>query len=203
MLTSLPNLLTLSRIAIIPVIVALFFVGAGWAAWATCALFALAAITDYFDGYFARTRAEVSMIGKFLDPIADKLLVSAVLFLLVAFGRLQGVSILPAVLILLREVLVSGLREFLAGINVGVPVSRLAKWKTTIQMVALGVLIVDKAAPAALMLPTVGAVGLWLAGILTLVTGWDYMRAGWSHMQGPPERQATRQPVGKTAAGTG
>ena len=203
MLTSLPNLLTLSRIAIIPVIVALFFVSAGWAAWASCALFALAAITDYFDGYFARTRAEVSMIGKFLDPIADKLLVSAVLFLLVAFGRLQGVSILPAVLILLREVLVSGLREFLAGINVGVPVSRLAKWKTTIQMVALGVLIVDKAAPSALMLPTIGAIGLWLAGILTLVTGWDYMRAGWRHMQGPPERQASRPPVGKTAAGTG
>ncbi|MDR3519234.1 MAG: CDP-diacylglycerol--glycerol-3-phosphate 3-phosphatidyltransferase [Azospirillaceae bacterium] len=186
MLTSLPNILTLSRIAVIPLVIALFFVRTEWAAWTNGFLFAAAAITDYFDGYLARARDQTSVIGKFLDPIADKLLVSAVLFMLVAVGRLNGLSVLPAVVILLREVLVSGLREFLAGLNVGVPVSRLAKWKTTLQMFALGFLIVGNTVAIDLPLQMIGVIGLWIAGLLTLVTGWDYMRVGWIHMIEPP-----------------
>lgn len=182
MLTSLPNLLTLSRIAVIPFVVGLLFVDADWAAWTTCGLFALAAITDYFDGRLARAWAQESVIGKFLDPIADKLLVSAVLFLSVATGRVTGVSVLAAVVILLREVLVSGLREYLAGLNVGVPVTRLAKWKTAIQMVALGFLIVGDHGPSWLPITTIGLVGLWAAAALTLITGWDYTVVGLRHM---------------------
>jgi cardiolipin synthase len=195
MLTSLPNILTLSRIAVIPVVIGLFFIHAAWAAWSACALFAAAAITDYLDGYLARSLAQVSVIGRFLDPIADKLLVSATLFMLVAVDKLSGADVLPAVVILLREVMVSGLREFLAGIHVGVPVSRLAKWKTAIQMVALGVLIVGDDGPAALPVRDIGVVGLWAAGLLTLITGWDYLRAGWPHMTGPADLPAPR-PLG-------
>ena len=103
MLTSLPNLLTLSRIIVIPIIIGLFFVREHWAAWTACVLFAAAAITDYVDGYLARSWSQVSLVGKFLDPIADKLLVAAVLFMLVAVDKLNGISVLPAVVILLRE----------------------------------------------------------------------------------------------------
>ena len=187
MLTSLPNLLTLSRIVVIPIIIGLFFVREHWAAWTACVLFSVAAITDYVDGYLARSWSQVSIVGKFLDPIADKLLVAAVLFMLVAVDKLNGISVLPAVVILLREVLVSGLREFLAGIRVGMPVSRLAKWKTAIQMVALGILIVGKDGPVGIPVQEIGEIGLWAAGLLTLITGWDYMQAGWKHMNEEPE----------------
>lgn len=197
MLTSLPNLLTLSRIAIIPVVVGLFYIPEAWAAETACALFAGACITDYFDGYLARMWAQESVIGKFLDPIADKLLVSATLIMLVGVGRLTGISILAAVVILLREVLVSGLREYLAGLNVGVPVTRLAKWKTTIQMVALGFLIVGDYGPANLPVTLIGTLGLWVAAILTFVTGWDYMRAGLKHMMA--EQPAKRAKNGGSA----
>lgn len=182
MLTSLPNLLTLSRIAVIPVVVGLFYIPEAWAAWTACALFAAAAVTDYIDGWLARAWEQESVIGKFLDPIADKLLVSATLFMVVAFDRLSGLSVLPAVVILLREVLVSGLREYLAGLNVGVPVTSLAKWKTAVQMVALGFLIVGDHGPAALPVTAIGTVGMWIAALLTLVTGWDYTRVGIRHM---------------------
>ncbi|HEY0832705.1 MAG TPA: CDP-diacylglycerol--glycerol-3-phosphate 3-phosphatidyltransferase [Azospirillum sp.] len=186
MMTSLPNLLTLSRIAVIPLVVGLFYVPEPWAAYTACTLFGAACITDYFDGYLARAWEQESMIGKFLDPIADKLLVAATLIMLVGFGRLTGFSILAAVVILLREVLVSGLREYLAGLNVGVPVTRLAKWKTTIQMVALGFLIVGDYGPAEIPSAFIGVAGLWAAAILTIVSGWDYMRAGLKHMTAPP-----------------
>lgn len=182
MLTSLPNLLTLSRIAVIPLIIGLLYVPGAWAAWAAFILFSAAGITDYFDGYLARIWSQVSVIGRCLDPIADKLLVSATLFMLVAVDRLTGVAVLPAVVILLREVMVSGLREFLAGVNVGVPVSRLAKWKTAIQMVALALLIVGDHGPVWLPVVDLGTFGLWVAGTLTLITGWDYMHAGFLHM---------------------
>ena len=128
MLTSLPNLLTLSRIAVIAPVTALFYVPEAWAAWTALGLYAVACITDYFDGWLARAWEQESAIGQFLDPIADKLLVSAVLVMVVATDRLTGLSVIPAVVILLREVLVSGLREYLATLNVGVPVTRLAKW---------------------------------------------------------------------------
>ncbi|EWY41122.1 CDP-diacylglycerol--glycerol-3-phosphate 3-phosphatidyltransferase [Skermanella stibiiresistens SB22] len=204
MLTSLPNLLTLSRIIVIPIIIGLFFVREHWAAWTACGLFALAAITDYFDGYLARSWSQVSLVGKFLDPIADKLLVAAVLFMLVAVDKLSGVAVLPAVVILLREVLVSGLREFLAGIRVGMPVSKLAKWKTAIQMVALGILIVGDDGPPNLPVQAIGEAGLWAAGLLTLITGWDYMRAGWKHMneEREPEPDPVARPVEPHAATT-
>ena len=185
MITSLPNLLTLSRILVIPVLVALFFVPGNGAKWGVLALFTLAGITDYFDGYFARTRRQISALGRFLDPVADKLLVASVILLLVAFGRIANWSVLPALVILCREILVSGLREFLAELRVPVPVSRLAKWKTGIQMVAIGFLIVGDAAPPIFQAIIIGTVGLWIAAVLTLVTGYDYLRAGMKYMTRP------------------
>jgi cardiolipin synthase len=182
MLTSLPNLLTLSRIVAIPLIVATFYLGGDLPRWAACFLFVAAAITDFFDGYLARRRNIVSSFGRFLDPIADKLLVAAVLLMLTAFHRLSEITVLPALVILLREILVSGLREFLAELKVGMPVSRLAKWKTGIQMTALPVLLVGDAAPPWLPAQDVGELCLWAAAVLTLITGWDYLRAGLKHM---------------------
>lgn len=183
MVTSLPNLLTYSRIAAIPVLIALFYIPEAWAAWTCLVIYAAAAITDYFDGKLARAWGATSMIGRLLDPIADKMLVTAVLFMLAAFDRLQGWSIVPAVIILLREVLISGLREFLAGMNArGLPVTALAKWKTTIQMLAIGFLIVGETGTRAfhgqLPVTEIGIAGIWIAAVLTLVTGWTYLREG-------------------------
>jgi cardiolipin synthase len=182
MLTSLPNLLTLLRIVIIPVLVPLFYLEGAYPRWLACGLFGLAAITDYFDGYLARHRNEVSPLGRFLDPIADKLLVAAVILMLVGRGGIEGVVILPALVILCREILVSGLREYLAEIRVPMPVSNLAKWKTVIQMFALGFLIVGDTGPAVLPVQTIGEVGLWIAALLTFITGYDYLRRGLKHM---------------------
>ena len=185
-LTSVPNLLTLSRILAIPVVVASFYVPGDYARWFGCALFAAAGVTDWLDGHVARRWSQQSEIGRFLDPIADKLLVAATLFMLVAKHRFSGEwAILPALVILCREILVSGLREYLAGLRVGLPVSRLAKWKTAIQMVAIGVLIVGSAGPAFLPVTGIGELLLWIAALLTLVTGYDYLRAGLAHMTRP------------------
>lgn len=186
MLLNLPNLLTLYRIAIIPILLIFLYADATWARWIALLLFISAGATDYLDGYLARNRGQVSALGRFLDPIADKLLVSAVILILVAVDRVTGLTILPALVILCREILVSGLREYLAEIQVPMPVSRLAKWKTTIQMVALGFLIVGDAGPAFLPVQTIGEVGIWLAALLTLVTGYDYLSRGLKHMM-PPE----------------
>lgn len=183
MVTSLPNLLTLSRIVVIPLVIATFYVDDPLARWVACGLFVAAAVTDWFDGYIARSRNQVSAFGRFLDPIADKLLVAAVLFMLVAFERVSGWSELPALVILLREILVSGLREFLAEVRIGMPVSRLAKWKTGIQMVALPVLLVGPAGPKVLPVQEIGEVCLWVAAALTLITGWDYLRSGLRHLR--------------------
>ena len=188
-LTSLPNLLTLSRILVIPVVVATFWVEGDFARWFACALFSAAGFTDWLDGHVARRWQQQSEIGRFLDPIADKLLVAATLFMLTAFSRLPGDALLPALVILCREILVSGLREYLAGVRVGLPVSRLARWKTTIQMVAIGFLIVGDAGPGFLHVTVTGELLLWLAALLTLVTGYDYLRAGFVHMTRPPRRQ--------------
>src|SRR5579859_598112 len=185
MLKSLPNLLTLSRIVAIPVIVATFYVAGGTARWMACILFIAAAITDFFDGYLARRQNMVSSLGRFLDPIADKLLVAAVLLMLTAFHRLTQISVLPALVILLREILVSGLREYLAELRVGMPVSALAKWKTGVQMTALPLLLVGDEAPNWIAAQTLGEVCLWVAAVLTLITGWDYLQAGLKHMQEP------------------
>src|SRR6201996_1111061 len=147
-LTSLPNLLTLSRILAIPLVIATFYVQGDAARWFGCALFSAAGFTDWLDGHMARRWQQQSEIGRFLDPIADKLLVAATLLMLAATGRLPNGALLPAVVILCREILVSGLREYLAGLRVGLPVSKLAKWKTAIQMVAIGILIVGDAGPS-------------------------------------------------------
>jgi CDP-diacylglycerol---glycerol-3-phosphate 3-phosphatidyltransferase len=184
-LTSLPNLLTFSRILAIPLVVVTFYLSGDYGRWLGCALFAAAAVTDWLDGHVARLWQQQSEIGRFLDPIADKLLVSATLLMLTATGRLSAEAVLPALVILCREILVSGLREYLAGLSVGVPVSRLAKWKTTIQMIAIGFLIVGDAGPKALPIVTIGETLLWAAALLTLVTGYDYLRAGLSHMTRP------------------
>ncbi len=192
MLTTLPNLLTLSRILVIPLLVITFYLAQPWGSWIGCALFALAAFTDWLDGRLARLWQQQSELGRFLDPIADKLLVAAALFMLAALQRISPAAIFPALVILGREILVSGLREYLAGLRVGVPVSRLAKWKTAIQMIAIGVLLVGDAGPAFLPVRGIGELLLWIAAVLTLVTGYDYLRAGLSHM-------SDREPAVKTA----
>jgi len=182
MITGLANQLTLLRIAAVPVIVALFYLHTPLGYWLACGLFSLAAVTDFIDGYVARTLRQQSAFGRFLDPLADKLLVSATLLMLVGFGQIKGLVILPAVVILCREILVSGLREFLAGVQVGLPVSQLAKWKTMLQMTAIGFLIVGDTGPSWLPVRLIGETGLWLAAALTLVTGYDYFRAGFGHI---------------------
>lgn len=182
MLTSLPNLLTLFRIVAIPGIVALFFLESDLGQYLACGLFGIAAITDFFDGYLARAYGQQSSFGQFLDPVADKLLVASALLMATAFGQIGGMTLLPAVVILCREILVSGLREFLASLQIGVPVSTLAKWKTMIQMFAIGFLIVGDSGPDALPTRLIGEWGLWAAAVLTLITGYDYLRASLHHL---------------------
>jgi cardiolipin synthase len=169
----------------IPAVVATFYVSGDYARWFACALFSAAAVTDWLDGHMARRWEQQSEIGRFLDPIADKLLVSATLFMLTAFGRLSAEAVLPALVILCREILVSGLREYLAELRVGMPVSRLAKWKTLIQMVAIGFLIVGDAGPGFMPVTAIGETLLWVAALLTLVTGYDYLQSGLRHMARP------------------
>src|ERR1700722_3555572 len=180
--TTLPNLLTISRILAVPLLVGTFYLPGREAPWIACALFTAACITDWLDGHFARRWKQQSEIGRFLDPIADKLLVAAVLFMLAAFARISALAIFPALVILSREILVSGLREYLAGLRVRVPVSKLAKWKTGIQMVAIGVLLVGNAGPDVLPVQATGEILLWVAALLTILTGYDYLRAGLHHM---------------------
>lgn len=185
MLSSLPNLLTLSRIFAVPLFVILMW-NASWLGYtAAFALYCLAGFTDYLDGYLARAQGTVSRLGVFLDPVADKIMVAAVLVMLVHNDHVPGWHVIPAMVIILREITVSGLREFLATARVSLPVSELAKWKTTFQMVALGALILAPASAhwwPALPSQAVGLICLWLAGALTLITGWDYLRIGIRHM---------------------
>jgi CDP-diacylglycerol--glycerol-3-phosphate 3-phosphatidyltransferase/cardiolipin synthase len=180
---SLPNILTLSRIFAVPLLVALMWPVGGWFDYALAfGLYCLMGITDYFDGYLARAKGTVSRLGMFLDPIADKIMVAAVIVMLVFTRRIDGVHIVAGLIILLREIMVSGLREFLAGLQISVPVSQLAKWKTTFQLVALGALILGGATPQWPWVHQIGIVSLWAAALLTLVTGWDYLRVGLRHM---------------------
>jgi cardiolipin synthase len=195
MLWNLPNLLTLSRIAAIPGLVALVAWHRPGGDIAACAVFAVAAITDWLDGRIARAQQLQSDLGRMLDPIADKLLVGATLMVLAGMGRLREYGLYPAIVIMCREILVSGLREYLAGLSVGLPVTRLAKWKTGLQMAALGTLLAGDTGAAYLglqILPVgmIGTVMLWAAALLTLVTGWDYLMAGLRHAA--PGRTAVR-----------
>ena len=185
MLTNIPNLLTLSRIVSIPLIILTFYIDYPYGNWIGVGVLAYAGVTDFFDGYVARVMSQQSAMGKFLDPIADKLLVGALLVMLVAFDRIPGFAVLPAVIILCREILVSGLREFLSEVKISVPVSRLARWKTALQMITLGFLISGSAGPMFGPLSTteVGVIGLWIAALLTLMTGYDYLRVGLRHVE--------------------
>jgi cardiolipin synthase (CMP-forming) len=194
---TLPNILTLSRIFAVPLLGFLLW----WPGWQmgyalAFGLYCLMGVTDYFDGYLARSSGAVSKLGMFLDPIADKIMIAAVILVLTAQGFLRGpyvgdMHVIAGLIILVREIAVSGLREFLGGLQVSVPVSKLAKWKTTFQFIALGALILGGALPAwnvhladlEMNVPhTVGLATLWGAAILTLVTGWDYLRVGLKHM---------------------
>ena len=206
---ALPNLLTYARIAAVPAVVGALFCqavleGPLWLRWVSLAIFLVAAATDALDGYIARVWEQQSSFGRMLDPIADKLLVSSCLLMLAADDTIKGWSLWAAIVILCREVLVSGLREYLAELNVRVQVTRLAKWKTTMQLVAVGFLIAGEAGdaviPATVTIPTfltngvfvgtqtlglvtfVGITLLWLSALLTLYTGWDYFRAGVKHL---------------------
>jgi cardiolipin synthase len=192
MLTTLPNLLTLSRIVAIPLVIATFYLPSPYGPWIGCGLFALAGFTDWLDGHMARRWHQQSELGRFLDPIADKLLVAAILFMLAALQRISAPAIFPALVILAREILVSGLREHLATIKVRVPVSRLAKWKTGLQMTAIGLLLVGDAGPSALPVTLIGELLLWAAALLTLVTGYDYLRAGLAHMSNDAPVEAAK-----------
>jgi cardiolipin synthase (CMP-forming) len=196
MLTTLPNLLTLSRIAAIPLVIVTFYLPAPYGPWIGCGLFALAGFTDWLDGRLARLWKQQSELGRFLDPIADKLLVAAILFMLAALQRISPPTVFPALVILGREILVSGLREHLAALKVRVPSSRLAKWKTGLQMGAIGVLLVGDAGPAYLPVTWIGELMLWAAAGLTLVTGYDYLRAGLVHMADATPPVETAKPSG-------
>lgn len=192
---SLPNLLTLSRIVVIPLVIATFYVEhldpwtVRWTAWA---LFTVAGVSDFFDGYLARRWNQVSALGRFLDPIADKLLVAAILILLAGFDRIAPVSYIPAVIILCREILVSGLREFLAELRVSMPVTKLAKWKTTFQMLALPLLLLGDLDPWGVPTYMAGEICLWIAAALTMATGYDYLKAGLRHMRAQDEAAAQK-----------
>jgi cardiolipin synthase len=185
---SLPNLLTYGRIAAVPLVAGCMFVGDDSFRWAALGLFFVAAVTDFLDGYLARAWAQQSALGRMLDPIADKLLVSACLLMLAADNTISGWSLWAAVVILCREVMVSGLREFLAELRVSVPVTQLAKYKTTAQLVAVGFLLAGPAGDR--VLPGATSIGLgllWFSAILTLYTGYDYFRAGLRYvLEDPP-----------------
>ena len=193
MLTDLPNLLTVSRIAAIPLVMVLVALHDPCGDLAASLVFALAAITDYLDGYLARVRRQISDFGRMLDPIADKLLVGATLMLLAGHHGLSTAGLYPAIVIMLREIMVSGLREYLAGIRIGLPVTRLAKWKTGFQMTALCTLLAGDAGAQVIGLgflhvSLIGETMLWIAAVLTLLTGWDYLTAGLRHAAAPPRR---------------
>tara|TARA_B100000678_G_scaffold288405_1_gene296807 strand:- start:527 stop:1096 length:570 start_codon:yes stop_codon:yes gene_type:complete len=185
---TLPNILTLSRIFAVPLLVLfLWWPDWQWGYAVGLVLYCAAAITDYFDGMLARSAGTVSKLGQFLDPIADKIMVAAVILILTAKGGLTGpivgdAHVVAGLIILMREIIVSGLREFLGGIQVSVPVSRLAKWKTTLQMIALGLLILSGALPEIESIRWLGLGSLWIAAVLTCMTGYDYLRVGLEHM---------------------
>ena len=185
---SIPNLLTYGRILAVPLIVLCFFVegklaSTDFARWTALWIFVIASITDFFDGYLARIWNQTSNIGRMLDPIADKLLVASVLLLMAADGTIAGWSLWAAIIILCREILVSGLREYLAALKVSVPVTRIAKWKTTIQMIAIAFLLAGPAGETVLPYTLeIGIALLWIAAALTMYTGYDYFRAGLKHI---------------------
>ena len=206
MLNNLPNILTFSRILAIPVLIGLLlFVEDPMGSWLAFSAYTIACVTDFFDGYLARAWHLQSAFGRFLDPIADKLLIASVLLVLVGIDRISGLTVLPAAVILCREILVSGLREFLAEVPVRVPVTTMAKWKTTMQMLALGFLLVGPVGPdfGPLTTTEVGIWGIWGAALLTLVTGYDYLVAGLKHIVETDHAPAEKHPQPPEDSGDG
>ena len=204
MVANLPNILTFARIISIPVLVGLLlFVPDPLGSWLAFSVYTFACITDFFDGYLARAWHRQSAFGRFLDPIADKLLIASVLLVLVGIDRFEGLSVLPAAVILCREILVSGLREFLAQIRVGMPVSSLAKWKTGIQMLAMGFLLVGPSGPSFGPFSTleIGIARLWIAASLTVVTGADYLILGLRHIRETDDAPVQRNPRNASKSG--
>lgn len=185
---SLPNILTMARIAAIPVVVGCIYSqsimdGPLWLRWVALAVFIGAAVTDFFDGYYARIWNQQSAFGRMLDPIADKLLVASCLLMLAADGIIHGWTLWAAIVILCREILVSGLREYLAALRVSVPVTKLAKWKTTAQLIAIGFLLAGEAGDQVLPITTqLGLLLLWFSALVTIYTGYDYFRHGIHHL---------------------
>lgn len=177
---NLPNVLTISRVLATPIVCVLLYLDTGLSVWLALLAFIYACVTDFLDGFLARSWDQQSSFGRFLDPIADKLLVGLVLLMLVGIDRMPGAHVLPAAVILGREILVSGLREYLAELNVPMPVTRLSKWKTTLQMVAIGFLLMGPHGPALgpIDFTDIGLFGVWGAALLTIITGYDYLRAG-------------------------
>lgn len=197
MLKQLPNILTVSRIVLLPVLIGLFFVPGAAAAWTALWIYIFCAVTDFLDGYIARKFGSTSGFGTFLDPISDKIMVGSLLLTLAAFDRLHDGWIIPAIVILMREFLISGLREYLGPKNISVPVSKLAKWKTGLQMTALGFLIIGHYGDGAMeavfgmLVPGEGTVAgalltgqilLAAAAVITMITGWNYVKVGFRHI---------------------
>ncbi len=178
---NLSNLLTLIRVAVIPIIVMCIYLKSPFFGWTAFILFCLASITDYFDGYLARLRNEITNFGTFLDPIADKLLVAAVILILTSKGVIADWETIPALIILLREITVSGLREYLASIKISIPVSRIAKLKTMLQLSSLALLILSESITNLYVIIYLGKIFLWIAGLLTLYTAYDYIKASIKH----------------------
>lgn len=176
---NLANILTVTRVLLLPFILVLLIMPWAWAAWLCLTLYVIAAITDFLDGWVARRFNQVTAFGRFLDPIADKIFVVSILVMLVAVDRVTGLSVLAIIAILVREFTVAGLREFLGPKQVTVHVTALAKWKTTVQMLATGFLIV---ASQGFALALTGEILLWAATAMTLITGWQYMQAGMKHI---------------------
>lgn len=192
MLFSLPNLLCYYRLALIPVMGVLFYYDSAWAAWTNVVLWTIAGLTDFLDGRIARATGQTSIFGKFLDASTDKLLVGTALMLLIAFDRLDGVWIIPAIIIYLREILISGVREFMALYNVVVPISILGKWKLTIQMLFMGFLIAGEYGE--MLVPyayDIGKYGFLLATAITVISGWDYVAGAWKTIRKIDEEQPT------------
>lgn len=179
-----PNMLCFFRIALIPVMIFLFYIDGPIAAWINVALFALAGLSDFLDGYLARAWNQTTILGKFLDSSTDKMLVGVALFLLVAFGRLDGIWIIPAALIYLREILVAGVREFMGIYNIVVHISKMGKWKLTIQMLSIGFLIAGPYAD--IVIPHGFAIGkalFLIATAITVVSGWSYTLEAWRNIK--------------------
>lgn len=173
--TTTANMLTFLRIGLIPILVGLFYINEPYSFITASLVFLVACLTDYFDGVMARRQQEESSLGRFLDPLADKLIIAAAIVMLAGFDRISGITFIPAVIILCREILVSGLREYLGALNKDLPVTRMAKWKTGFQMFGIGFLILGDALPVFPFYP-IGLICFWTAALLTLVTGYDYLQ---------------------------